>query len=399
MTKLKAACIKGFRLVTATLALSLTFISCGGKDSPAPPKVIDVTSVSLDNTSLTLILGEQATLVATPLPENATNKYIAWTSTAPAVATVSDKGVVTSVSTGSAEIKAASNNGKYATCTVTINPVPDGFVRHIVKSDRPNTYNIVYLSSGFSEVEGGEFHTWVDDSINFFFSLEPFRTYKEYFNVYSVFTHKNVTTNEPGIPSVPSNHYSAVIAYLKLANPKINQVSIISSLESSFYWHVGGVQRYNHIPDLDTKVSFCRIVPWDGIATHEMGHGFGLVDEYISDGSGYFENAPYVDPNSSMADYLNGFYYNLEFTNDPSKSKWGHFIGRKGYENVGHFLGTNVASNAYRPTATSLMSLGPPPYIFFNAPSREGIVRELFKVVGETFTLDKFFEKDVPNGY
>jgi uncharacterized protein YjdB len=62
--------------------------------------------------------------VATVLPENASNKNVAWSSSAPGVATVNNSGLVTAVANGSTTITVATQDGnKTATCAVTVAPV------------------------------------------------------------------------------------------------------------------------------------------------------------------------------------------------------------------------------------------------------------------------------------
>jgi len=85
-------------------------------------KVIPVTGVSLDKTSLTLTEGETATLTATVAPANATDKSVTWTSSNTDVATVSDAGVVVTKKPGSATITVTTTDGaKKATCSVKVN--------------------------------------------------------------------------------------------------------------------------------------------------------------------------------------------------------------------------------------------------------------------------------------
>lgn len=87
-------------------------------------KVIPVTGVSLDKTSLTLTEEETYSLTATVAPANATDKSVTWTSSNTAVATVSSAGVVTAVKAGSATISVTTTDGgKKATCAVTVNPI------------------------------------------------------------------------------------------------------------------------------------------------------------------------------------------------------------------------------------------------------------------------------------
>ena len=83
------------------------------------PPVVDVTSITLNKTSVTLEEGKTTTLTATVSPSNATNKNVTWSSNNTNVATVNN-GTVTAKKAGTAHITAKSNNGKTATCKVTV---------------------------------------------------------------------------------------------------------------------------------------------------------------------------------------------------------------------------------------------------------------------------------------
>ena len=89
------------------------------------PKFIHVTDVSLDKSSLTLELGESATLSCTVSPANASDKSVTWSSSDEKVVKVDASGRVTTVATGTATIIVTANdNGKRASCTVTVVPPP-----------------------------------------------------------------------------------------------------------------------------------------------------------------------------------------------------------------------------------------------------------------------------------
>ena len=81
---------------------------------------VSVKSVELSEEALTLRVGDQTTLTATLLPSDAVDKTLAWGSTNPEVATVSN-GVVTAVAKGSAQIWVkATAVGISDTCSVTV---------------------------------------------------------------------------------------------------------------------------------------------------------------------------------------------------------------------------------------------------------------------------------------
>lgn len=81
-------------------------------------KYISVTSITLDQESLSLVKGGSATLKATVLPEDATNPEVNWSSSAPEVVSV-ENGVVKALAGGNAVITAAA--GAYtAACSVEV---------------------------------------------------------------------------------------------------------------------------------------------------------------------------------------------------------------------------------------------------------------------------------------
>lgn len=96
----------------------------GEKESTCAVAVtVPVTSVSLDQNSLTLEEDQTATLTATVMPEDATDKTVTWSSSNDAVAKV-ESGVITAIKEGTATITARTGD-KEAKCTVTvkINPL------------------------------------------------------------------------------------------------------------------------------------------------------------------------------------------------------------------------------------------------------------------------------------
>lgn len=86
-----------------------------------------VTGVTLNNTSLSMYVGDTETLVATVSPPTATTKDVTWSSNKTSVATVSSSGVVTAKTAGTATITVKTVDGnKTATCTVTVTEKPSG---------------------------------------------------------------------------------------------------------------------------------------------------------------------------------------------------------------------------------------------------------------------------------
>ena len=89
-------------------------------DSGEPSEPVAVDGVTLDESSITLVVGGNQTLVATVTPADADDKSVTWSSSNSAVATVTD-GVVTAVSPGTATVTVTTVDGGYtATCQVTV---------------------------------------------------------------------------------------------------------------------------------------------------------------------------------------------------------------------------------------------------------------------------------------
>ena len=96
----------------------------GGKTASCnvtvPATAVSVTGLTLDQGTLTMKVGDTASLAATVAPSNATNKNVLWASENKSVATVSN-GAVTAVSEGVAVITATSEDGGYkSTCVVSV---------------------------------------------------------------------------------------------------------------------------------------------------------------------------------------------------------------------------------------------------------------------------------------
>ena len=84
---------------------------------------IVVTKITLDKTEIKLDVNKTAKITATVEPEYATNKRITWSSSNPAIASVSTFGKVMGKSVGVATITATAPNGVSAKCTVIVGDI------------------------------------------------------------------------------------------------------------------------------------------------------------------------------------------------------------------------------------------------------------------------------------
>ena len=114
-----------------------------------PDTDVSVTGVSLNKTTLELEEGEEETLVATVLPEGATNKEVEWKSDNTDVATVDENGKVTAVKAGEAKITVTTKDGGYTDeCAVTV-----------TKGEEPQEPD-----QGNYEIIAGNNQTWANGS-------------------------------------------------------------------------------------------------------------------------------------------------------------------------------------------------------------------------------------------
>jgi hypothetical protein len=103
----------------------LAACSSSGNDSFSPGGATPVASVALSVTTLTLSVGQSATLAATTLDASGATlagRSVTWSSSAVAVASVNGSGLVLGVATGSADIIATSE-GRSAIAKVTVGSV------------------------------------------------------------------------------------------------------------------------------------------------------------------------------------------------------------------------------------------------------------------------------------
>lgn len=90
------------------------FEACSGDENVA------VTGLSLSKTSITLLKGEEDSIVARVAPVNASNRVVTWSSSAPSIVSVTN-GRLHALASGLAAITATTEDGHFtASCQVTV---------------------------------------------------------------------------------------------------------------------------------------------------------------------------------------------------------------------------------------------------------------------------------------
>ena len=220
-----------------------------------------------------------------------------------------------------------------------------------------------------------------------FFSVEPYRSMRDYFNVFSVDAVSKqefipgetalMTNWTGGNPVVFSGDHTKAMQYARHAvgDERMDDVLIIVLLNLDM--NGGTCHMFNcpggdygrgvtvsYVPTFSEGERFTEIV------VHEAGgHGFAkLADEYtLSLGA-----IPHDLAEAYQADAASGWWKNVDFTSDPDQVKWAPFIGdnRFSTEEIGVYQGGLTYDwGVYRPTRNSVMNGAGE----FNAPSRYAI--------------------------
>ena len=294
----------------------------------------------------------------------------------------------------------------------------DGEVRLIMEecAGAPQPVHLIFTGDGFIEEDyndGGAFDQALETAVNAFFSLEPYASYKDYFRVSAVAAYSQergatVKSNMTGCKAQTRNtvfsstldggnstgigcNYDRVFSYaLKVpgvTDAELDNTTVFVLINLDVYAGTCMMMATGRSVSMcPTGSSFGKVV------THEGGgHGFGrLLDEYR-----YYNESLPVDNQNLINSWRASdpyFGYNISLTGDRELVHWKHYFDIAGYEAVGMYEGAYLYNmGAWRPEYISCMEDNRP---YYNAPSREAIVRRIMKASGSTFDFDDFLAKD-----
>ena len=276
--------------------------------------------------------------------------------------------------------------------------------------------NIVLLGDGFSakDIASGKYLKDIKQEVEYFFGIEPYKTYRDYFNVYTAiplstesgvgtvntirYNRFNTTfTGGVGLKADYDEVFDYALGAPTVNKGNLNQTLIIMVPNSTDY---GGICQ---MWEDGSAIAFCPQstygYPLDtrGVIQHEAGgHGFGkLGDEYI------YHNA-FIDfcdctccghvLEFNGAKSL-GWYDNLELTGKMHSVGWSHLIFDDRYSDIVDIYEGGYMHNrgVFRSEPNSCMNNDIP---YYSTISRESIVKRIKAYAGETYSFEDFVKND-----
>ena len=276
--------------------------------------------------------------------------------------------------------------------------------------------NIVLLGDGYNakDIADGNYLKHIKQEVEHFFGIEPYKTYRNYFNVYTAVP----LSTETGVGTVNTIRYNRfsttftggvglkadydeIFSYA-LGAPTVNKDNLKETLiiivpNSTDY---GGICQM--WPD-GSAIAFCPLSTYDypldtrGVVQHEAGgHGFGkLGDEYIYhnafiDACGCSCCGHVMEFNSAKS---LGWYDNLSLTGKMHNVGWSHLIFDDRYSDIVDIYEGGYMHNrgVFRSEQNSCMNNDIP---YYSTISRESIVKRIKRYAGETFSFEEFVKYD-----
>ena len=276
--------------------------------------------------------------------------------------------------------------------------------------------NIVLLGDGYNakDIADGDYLKHIKQEVEHFFGIEPYKTYRNYFNVYTAIP----LSTESGVGTVNTIRYNRfsttftggvglkadydeIFSYA-LGAPTVNKDNLKETLiiivpNSTDY---GGICQM--WPD-GSAIAFCPLstygYPLDtrGVVQHEAGgHGFGkLGDEYIYHNA--FIDACGCSCCGHVMEFNNakalGWYDNLSLTGKMHNVGWSHLIFDDRYSDIVDIYEGGYMHNrgVFRSEQNSCMNNDIP---YYSTISRESIVKRIKRYAGETFSFEEFVKYD-----
>ena len=286
----------------------------------------------------------------------------------------------------------------------------DGEVMTLQKATVGKGIDIVFMGDGYTDKDmgkGGLYETLMNQSMEEFFAIEPYKSFRNRFNVYAVKVvskngrigegYETALATQFGNGSEVYGDYEKCVSYAKKVPSITGRDNLAIAVLVNTRRHAGMASLD---PSTQSGIAFLSTNGNDpelfgSTLRHELGgHGIAfLADEYVSNNNA--APAELVTQFNELYEKY-GWYANVDFTKDPKKVRWSAFLSDDRYKGeVGIYEGAaEFAKGVYRPSENSMMNQN---FEYFNAPSRWAIYQQIFKRSGETPSFDKFLEYDAVN--
>ncbi len=297
----------------------------------------------------------------------------------------------------------------------------DGKVAKLQTHEKGNGISIVITGDCFTDkdIASGLFKKVAQQTMEDFFGIEPFTTFRNLFDVYAVTAVSKTSYSNYGT-ALDAEFGSGSYVYCNEDKVKQYTLKAVKKLDETLTIVIVNKNKnsgtaFMPYPSLDTDYGSgfsyaCFGLQDDGVTrrlliNHEAnGHGFTkLQDEYYYTGSGTF---PKEDGQAIKDTYFaKGFYANIDFESDPQKVKWAKFLSDKRYkyDGLGVFEGgMTMEKGVWRPSENSIMGYQQVGYDGdrFNAPSRAAAYIRIHKLAyGSSWKFDyeEFVKYDAKN--
>lgn len=298
----------------------------------------------------------------------------------------------------------------------------DGEVMTLNTATKGPGIDIVFIGDGYDakDIAKGTFKQNTEDGFKHFFGIEPYSTYKDYFNVYAVVS-KSDDSGIGTVNTVIDTKFGSYFTQNRIKAPAADKcfqwakrADASMDLSKSLVIMLMNTSTYEGVTMMygdGSAIACCPVstdaYPCDfrGIIQHEAGgHGFGkLGDEYIYHNAfiqtclcqdGCEHPLGDDDMSTSYGTYKSkGWFKNLSMTADAKQVPWAHLIYHKNYsDKVDMYEGGYMHTRGvYRSEATSCMNNNIP---YYSAISRQAIVERIKAYAGESFDFDDFVAKD-----
>ncbi len=287
------------------------------------------------------------------------------------------------------------------------------------KATRGNGVNLVFLGDGYNnkDIANGTYLKDMKQQMEYFFGVEPYTTYRDYFNVYTAIAlsqesgvgtvntlcDNKFETTFTGGASLQCNTNDVFKYALRMPtvnSGNLNQTLIVLTPNTTDYGGITSMWADGSAIAITPKSS--DYYPYDsrGIVQHEAGgHGFGkLGDEYIYHNAFISSCKCFCCPHEEEfnAAKANGWYENLSLTGKMHEVPWSHLIFNDKYSAVVDIYegGFMHSRGVFRSELNSCMNNNIP---YFSTISREAIVKRIKQYAGETYSFDEFVKNDNPN--